>query len=79
MKKEISMLIIGVLIGAIITTGVFLILKGNDKNKTGKPNGERPTASMDGNAIEERGKMKGKQNGENKTEQKTTESSNENS
>lgn len=79
MKKEISMLIIGVLIGAIITTGVFLILKGNDKTKTGKANGERPTTSMDGNTIEERGKMKGKQNGENKTEQKTTESSNENS
>lgn len=29
MKKEILMLIVGILIGAIIATGVFLVLKGN--------------------------------------------------
>ena len=31
MKKQILTLIIGILIGAIITTGVFLVLKGNTK------------------------------------------------
>lgn len=33
MKNQILMLIIGILIGAIITTGVFLIIKSNDNNK----------------------------------------------
>lgn len=37
MKKEILMLIIGILIGAIIATGVFLVLKGNTNN--GMPEG----------------------------------------
>lgn len=59
MKKEILMLIIGILIGAIIATGVFLVLKGNTQN--GNPegmgrggfeqNGEMP--KMDGNEIRE--------------------------
>ena len=31
MKKQILTLIIGILIGAIITTGVFLVLKKNDR------------------------------------------------
>ena len=30
-KKEVLTLIIGILIGAIITTGVFLVLKSNDR------------------------------------------------
>ena len=33
MKKQILTLIIGILIGAIITTAVFLILKGNTNNR----------------------------------------------
>ena len=33
MKNQILMLIIGILIGAIITTGVFLFLKSKDNNK----------------------------------------------
>lgn len=48
MKKEILMLIIGILIGAIITTAVFLVLKGdNSENRMNM--GELPT--MDGNSI----------------------------
>jgi len=36
MKKHILTLIIGMLIGSIITTGVFLVLKKNDRQ--GMPN-----------------------------------------
>ena len=32
MKNQILTLIIGILIGAIITTGIFLFLKSKDKN-----------------------------------------------
>ena len=32
MKKQILTLIIGILIGAIITTGVFLVIKSNEKS-----------------------------------------------
>ena len=35
MKKQILTLIIGILIGAIITTGVFLVLKNNDRPSMG--------------------------------------------
>lgn len=50
MKKQILTLVIGILIGAIITTGVFLILKGNTGAKGDRMNmGEPPT--MDGNSI----------------------------
>ena len=48
MKKQILTLIIGILIGSIITTAVFLILKGNTGNPGSRMNrGEMP--SMDGN------------------------------
>ena len=47
MKKQILTLIIGILIGAIITTAVFLILKGNTGSQGNRMNrGEMP--SMDG-------------------------------
>ena len=47
MKKQILTLIIGILIGAIITTAVFLILKGNTNNRGSRINrGDMP--SMDG-------------------------------
>lgn len=50
MKKQILMLVIGILIGAIITTGVFLVLKGNSGENGGRMNmGEPPT--MDGNTT----------------------------
>lgn len=32
MRKQILTLIIGILIGSIITTGVFLVIKKNEKN-----------------------------------------------
>ncbi len=47
MKKQILTLIIGILIGAIITTAVFLVLKGNTGRQGNRMNrGEMP--SMDG-------------------------------
>ena len=42
MKNQILTLVIGILIGAIIATGVFLVLKDNNKDKNKFPNmGER--------------------------------------
>lgn len=84
MKKQILMLIIGILIGAIITTGVFLVLKGNTQGQEGRMNrgdrmeiGEPP--SMDGN--ETNGGMGGSrpdnkqmQNNENSSNMNTTDS-----
>lgn len=53
MKSKILTFIIGALVGAIITTGVFMILKGNSKDddrmKNDGPMGERH--SMDGNMV----------------------------
>ena len=47
MKNQILTLIIGILIGAIITTAVFLVLKGNTSSQGNRMNrGEMP--SMDG-------------------------------
>lgn len=60
MKKQILMLVIGILIGAIITTGVFLTLKGKAGGNNGGRAymGEPPT--MDGNSVNrERGNFKG--------------------
>lgn len=80
MKKEILMLIIGILIGAIIATGVFLVLKGNTNN--GMPegmgrgsfqnDGEMP--NMDGNAIDgtSRENMKQDRNGNTTTDDTNT-------
>ena len=47
MKNQILTLIIGILIGAIITTAVFLVLKGTTESQgNGMNRGEMP--SMDG-------------------------------
>ena len=47
MKNQILTLIIGILIGAIITTAVFLVLKGKTSSQGSRMNrGEMP--SMDG-------------------------------
>lgn len=47
MKNQVLTLIIGILIGAIITTAVFLVLKGNTGSQGNRMNrGEMPT--MDG-------------------------------
>ena len=56
MKKQIITFIIGALVGAIITTGVFLIIKGNSKDSNQGPqnwqmkefNGERPDNNAKG-------------------------------
>ena len=51
MKKQILTLIIGILIGAIITTAIFLILKGNTGSQANRMNrGEMP--SMDESFLE---------------------------
>lgn len=47
MKNQILTLIIGILIGAIITTAVFLILKGNTGSQENRMNREE-IPSMDG-------------------------------
>lgn len=60
MKKQILTLIIGILIGAIITTGVFLIISNQNGENMGGQMGEPP--SMDGNSISQGGK--GGQQGE---------------
>ena len=51
MKKQILTLIIGILIGAIITTGVFLALKGNSGGQGNRMNREG-MPSMDGSSSE---------------------------
>lgn len=58
MKKEILMLIIGILIGAIIATGVFLVLKGNDNKQMDRMDRGEPPTSMDGNMIDRGGKTR---------------------
>ncbi len=77
MKKEILMLIIGILIGAIITTGVFLVLKGNNGKEMQRMDRGEPPTSMDGNIINDGGKMRGRPNEENTaTEQENTTNTN---
>lgn len=75
MKKEILMLVIGILIGAIIATGVFLVLKGDDRGQM-MDRGEPPTA-MDGNSVDGGGRMRDRTNSENSVEQNETTSANE--
>lgn len=65
MKKQMLTLVIGILIGAIIATGVFLVLKGNSSPQANIGNmRERP--SMDGDTMVEgegtRGNRKDKTN-----------------
>jgi len=66
MKDKILMLIVGILIGAIITTGIFLVINKNQKNQQqqdqqqrmqqfqnmmGNPNGIRRYRNGDGNIV----------------------------
>lgn len=63
MKKQILTLIIGILIGAIITTGVFLIIKSNSNQNVGNMGGQMgEPPSMDGNSMPQGGQ--GGQQGE---------------
>lgn len=60
MKKEILTLIIGILIGAIITTGVFLVLKGSMNESRGniQSMGEPPEMNgVDMNEIRGKGRL----------------------
>lgn len=43
MKDKILMLIVGILIGAIITTGVFLVLNQNRGFNGQRPSGDMPS------------------------------------
>ncbi len=47
MKRDILMLIIGILIGAIIATGVFYVLRGNNSNNANM-GGTPPTSQGQG-------------------------------
>lgn len=79
MKKQILMLIIGILIGAVISTGVFLVLKRDDEKQMNKMDrGERPT-TMDGNFINNGDKMRGRPDDNNDEKQDTTDSNEANS
>lgn len=60
MKEKILYLILGILIGAIITAGIFLIQK--DKGPQGGKNGQRPDFSD--MSDEEKGDMMERPNGE---------------
>ena len=74
MKKEILMFIIGILVGAIITAGVFLVLKG----KTNNPKvdfQDRP--SMDGNFVDGGQRPEKRQNQNTTNTDTTTTTSNE--
>ena len=53
MKKQILMLIIGILIGAILTTGIFLVLKNNNSKENMRNIGEPPTMMENGGSYEE--------------------------
>lgn len=76
MKKEILMLIIGILIGAIISTGVFLVLKGDSSKEIDKMDRRQPPTSMDGNFVDDGNGRRGRQN-DNNVNQETTADSNE--
>lgn len=49
MKNKILTFIIGVLVGAIITTAGFLVYENINTNNNGMPNGERPQMMENGN------------------------------
>lgn len=92
MKKQIITFIIGALVGAIITTGVFLIIKGNSKDSNQGPqnwqmkefNGERPEMPdgempepPNGEKLDENANNNAKGKGQTKTQEiKTDKSSN---
>lgn len=51
MKNQILTLVIGILIGACIATGVFLVLKDNDKNNFPSMDGKMPQISENGSEM----------------------------
>ena len=78
MKKEILMLIIGILIGAIIATGVFLVLQSNSSSENAggdmsQMSGEAPDMENGG----ERGEIPSDSNTTNDTTDDSTTDSNE--
>ena len=77
MKKQILMLIIGILIGAIIATGVFLVLKDDDSKQMDKMDRRQPPTSMDGNFVDDGYGRRGRANDNNSVEKETTTDSNE--
>lgn len=54
MKKQILTLIIGILIGAIIATGVFLVLNLSNNKGDNMQQKMREAPSMDGNSIQQK-------------------------
>lgn len=70
MKNQILTLVIGILIGAAITTGVFLLLKGNDK-KSIPTEGRKPQITENGETTKRNRPSKG----ETKKEDTTSNSS----
>lgn len=78
MKKQILMLVIGILIGAIIATGVFLVLKEDSGKQMDKSDRRQPPTSADGNFVDDgRGRWNRKNDDNNDVKQETTTDSNE--
>lgn len=78
MKKQIITLVIGVLIGAIITTGVFLIVKPN--NRRSLPNSSQTSRGKDAYNRERKNRVNSntKNNETTSEDNKVEDSSNEN-
>ena len=75
MKKQILTLVIGALIGAIITTGVFLVIRGNESTGSSRKGNRQnlPTTSIDGNATDgSNGKTRKRRSTENTTDTNAT-------
>ena len=75
MKNKIITLIIGILIGAVVTAGVFLLINNNKANSFGKDMKGRPSEMRDGNSGE-KGNMVPSENsngkgGKNRTKEKS--------
>ena len=86
MKNKVLTLIIGILIGSILTSGVFLIVKPNSKNNqpdfskmptdfSGMKDGERPSFGDSSNRPSR--KERPSSDSENKTEDNKTEEKSE--
>lgn len=61
MKEKIKMLVLGIIIGAVITAGIFILLKPNNLNQ--KPNMDREMMQFDGAEMPE--DMQGRRNRDN--------------
>lgn len=74
MKNQILTLVIGILIGACIATGVFLVLKDNDKNNFPSMDGKMPQISENGSEMKRSRPSKGENKKDDTTSNSTSNS-----